>query len=121
MSMQPGGMLPGLEPQGPDTKRLLIVVTMVTVMMMALQFLMPAPTPKPPDATPATATDPTTTPSTTTDPTAAPGDVPALNAAPSTSDALAEERRTFAADVAKTMATTEGAPAVKGGYQAELT
>ena len=46
MSTQPGGLLPGLEPQGPDTKRLLLTVTVVTAMWMGFQVLMPPTPPK---------------------------------------------------------------------------
>ncbi len=108
MSMQPGGMLPGLEPQGPDTKRLLVTVTLVTVVWAGFQMLAPkAPPPPPADATPAAAPAPVA---------AAPAE---LSAPSGTPDVLPEERRTFSADVAAAM--TGAGVGVKGGYRAEVT
>lgn len=108
MSMQPGGMLPGLEPQGPDTKRLLVTVTLVTVVWAGFQMLAPkAPPPPPPDAPTPAAPAPVA---------AAPAE---LSAPAGTSDALPEERRAFSADVAAAM--TGAGVGVKGGYRAEVT
>ncbi len=111
MSMQPGGMLPGLEPQGPDTKRLLITVTLVTAMWAGFQLLGPkAPAPAPGET-------PTASAPAAPVPVAA---VPAeLNAPAGTPDVLPEEKRTFAANVAAAM--TGAGVGVKGGYQADLT
>lgn len=108
MSMQPGGMLPGLEPQGPDTKRLLITVTLVTMMWMGFQILSPPTPPKEPEPTPAAAAP------------AATAAVPAeIAAVPGTPDALPEQKRAFSADVAKAMSGVD--VGVKGGYGAEVT
>jgi YidC/Oxa1 family membrane protein insertase len=111
MSTQPGGLLPGLEPQGPDTKRLLITVTVVTVMWMGFQLLSP-PTPPPEAKKPGEAAT-QTTPETTTPPTLS-------NPTADATANLPEEKRTFSANVEKAMADTAGVM-VKGGYQAELT
>lgn len=112
MSMQPGGMLPGLEPQGPDTKRLLITVTLVTLMWAAFQMFSPQVPPGP-------AADPAA-PSATPDAPATPVAVaPAELSAPAgTSNVLPEETRKFSADVAGTM--SGAGVGVKGGYVAEL-
>ncbi|MBI1945188.1 MAG: membrane protein insertase YidC [Deltaproteobacteria bacterium] len=101
-------MLPGLEPQGPDTKRLLVTVTLVTVMWAGFQLLGPKPQPQAqPDAGPAPAVP-------------APVAVaPAELSAPPGTPNLPEEKRTFAADVAAAM--TGAGVGVKGGYHAELT
>ncbi|MCC7072751.1 MAG: membrane protein insertase YidC [Deltaproteobacteria bacterium] len=108
MSMQPGGMLPGLEPQGPDTKRLLVTVTLVTLVWAGFQMLAPkAPPPPPPEATPAATPAPLA---------AAPAE---LSAPSGTPDLLPEEKRSFSANVAAAM--TGAGVGVKGGYRAELT
>lgn len=109
MSMQPGGMLPGLEPQGPDTKRLLITITMVTLMWAGFQLLSPP-------AQPPAETPPTPTPTTPAPVAAAPAE---LSAPSGTSDSLPEEKRRFTANVADAMAAA--GVGVKGGYAAELT
>lgn len=107
MSMQPGGLLPGLEPQGPDTKRLLVTVTLVTVMWAGFQLLGPKPQPPAPSDTPAA-------------PVPVAAVVPAELSAPAgTPNVLPEEKRTFTADVAAAM--TGAGVGVKGGYRAELT
>lgn len=137
MSTQPGGLLPSLEPQGgggPDTKRLLVTVTMVTVMWMGFQFLMPAPTPKDganasmSDAGPvATSSNASSGASSSTGP--GPGSGAASLSAPSGDDAVAEQTHVVTADVAgrgqgdDKIKTSEGraVQGVKGGYRAELT
>ena len=107
MSMQPGGLLPGLEPQGPDTKRLLVTVTLVTVMWAGFQLL--GPKSPPPSEAPAAPAAPAPV-------AVAPAE---LSAPAGTPNALPEEKRTFTADVAAAMAGA--GVGVKGGYQAELT
>lgn len=118
MSNQPGGLLPGLEPQGPDTKRLLVTVTLVTAMWMGFQFLMPTPPPKADvaatDGGAAVATEPARDPS----------GAAAIGTATPTEAALPEEKRTVSVDVAGAILAkaVEGeASNVKGGYRAELT
>jgi YidC/Oxa1 family membrane protein insertase len=113
MSTQPGGLLPGLEPQGPDTKRLLVTVTLVTAMWMGFQFLLPAPpvnTTAPPAAT-TTAPQP-----------AGPSHAAAIGV-PTADDALPEEKRVVTVDVASAIkaARPEELVAVNGGYRAEVT
>lgn len=109
MSMQPGGMLPGLEPQGPDTKRLLITVTLVTLMWAGFQLLSPQ-VPDPPKLDlPAAPVAPAPV-------AAAPAE---LSAPAGTPDAMPEEKRTFSANVASAM--SGAGVGVKGGYAAELT
>lgn len=109
MSMQPGGMLPGLDqPQGPDNKRLLITVTLMTVMFMVFQvFFAPKTQPK--------------TEETTADAGPAAQAEPSVSATPgtSTADDIPEVKHAVAMNVA----ANSGADsvAVKGGYRAELT
>ncbi len=119
MSMQPGGMLPGLEPQGPNTKRLLTTVLLVTVMWIGFTWLMPqkAPPPKPTPPTP-TATTPapdTGTPAAATPPAVGADGAPVV----ATEEALPEEKHVVEADVAK--ASKADTVSVKGGYRAEIT
>src|SRR3990170_5342043 len=92
MSMQPGGLLPGLEPQGPDTKGLLVTVTLVTVMWAGFQLL--GPKSPPPSEAPAAPAAPAPV-------AVAPAE---LSAPAGTPNALPEEKRTFTADVAAAMA-----------------
>ena len=108
MSTQPGGLLPGLEPQGPDTKRLLVTVLLVTAMWMGFQYFSPsAPPPddKKPDVPVATAGTALV--------------APLQNGVDATKDDLPEETRVVAADVAG--ASKADAVSVRGGYRAELT
>jgi YidC/Oxa1 family membrane protein insertase len=110
--MQPGGMLPGLEPQGPDTKRLLATVLLVTAMWVGFTYLSPSQPAAPvaADAGPVAA-------QTTTAPTAATS--AQAEVAPATNDNTPEERREFKADVAQ--ASHAEAVSVRGGYRAGLT
>lgn len=110
MSMQPGGMLPGLDqPQGPDNKRLILTVTLVTILWMGFQILNPPPPPAPKGAaTPASATALAGTPT----------PAPAV-AVVAEDDQLPEEHKSIAMNVAKN--TGADSVAVKGGYRAELT
>jgi YidC/Oxa1 family membrane protein insertase len=114
MSMQPGGMLPGLDqPQGPDNKRLLITVGLVTALWMGFQAFNPPQPPKPDAAAEADAGPgaPTTTTGT--------GEQPSLSAAPATPETIPVEQRAITKNVAQ--ASGADAVAVKGGYRAELT
>lgn len=123
MSNQPGGLLPGLEPQGPDTKRLLVTVTLVTAMWMGFQFLMPAPPPRADAAVDGGGA------SELTQPARDPSGAAAIGAAPvggaTADDTLPEEKRSVSVDVAAAIKANsgvdEGASNVKGGYRAELT
>ncbi len=130
MSTQPGGLLPSLEPNGgggPDTKRLLVTVSLVTVMWMGFQFLMPS-TPTPPAGADAgqVATPTPAVPNSGTG--GAPSGAADIGVATG-DDALPEERRVVTADVASSGArdeeieTSEGrtVQGVKGGYRAEVT
>lgn len=128
MSTQPGGLLPGLEPQGPDTKRLLVTVSLVTAMWMGFQFLMPPPPPKPSTASTGTASTGTAASAEATSAPAYSGSGAAAIGAPATlsaDDALPEEKRSVSADVAAALAAKdgqgEGNSNIKGGYRAELT
>jgi YidC/Oxa1 family membrane protein insertase len=111
MSMQPGGMLPGLDqPQGPDNKRLLVTITLVTAMWMGFQLMFPPQLEEKPPETAAAAADGA----------AVVQEPPSLSAAPgSTGDDLPEERRAVTMNVAA--ASEADSVAVKGGYRAELT
>lgn len=118
MSMQPGGMLPGLDqPQGPDNKRLLITVSLVTVMWLAFQFFFPPQVEKTEEKPQADGTVATADAGTATPASAPPA---SLSATPGTgTPELPEERRAIAMDVAKNSGADS--VAVKGGYRAELT
>lgn len=137
MSTQPGGLLPTLEPNGgggPDTKRLLVTVSLVTAMWMGFQYLMPSSTPKDPNAATATAdAGPAAgVPNGAISPTANTPSGAVGIGAPSGDDALPEETRVVTADVAGAagaaagdgkIETSEGrtVQGVKGGYRAEVT
>jgi YidC/Oxa1 family membrane protein insertase len=120
MSMNPGGMLPPLEPQGPDNKRLLITVALMTMLWMVFQQFLPAQTPAPEAKTPV-ASDAATA--------AAAAQAPTPEAVAATSDALPEVRKTIHVDVtanrmrldaegkAKLDAGMKGA--LRGGYLVE--
>ena len=53
MSMQPGGFLPGLEPQGPDSRRFLTPFVVLALAWVLMTYFAPKPPPTPaaaPDA-----------------------------------------------------------------------